>query len=233
MIQPVKRKSGQLPLELRLEPRFGREDFLVSPSNELAFNFFEAWPAWPGNMVLLAGPAGSGKSHLGAIWAAKAQACVLSAASLAIADIPVIASARAVLLEDADDVANAESQLFHLINLVREKGGWLAMTARKLPDHWGVKTPDLLSRLRLATAMEISAPDDALVRAVLVKLFVDRQLTIDTSLIEFLAMRIERSLEAVRRIVDLLDREALAQGRAVTRPMAAQVIAALEAGESA
>ncbi|MBM3609172.1 MAG: hypothetical protein FJX29_12110, partial [Alphaproteobacteria bacterium] len=65
---------GQLPLELRLSPRYGREDFLVSPCNELAFNLFEAWPAWPGNMVLLRGPAGSGKSHLGAIWAARARA---------------------------------------------------------------------------------------------------------------------------------------------------------------
>ena len=232
MIEPVKRTPSQLPLELRLEPRYGREDFLVSPSNELAFNFFEAWPQWPGNMVLLAGPAGSGKSHLGAIWATRAQACVLSAASLPLADIPVIASAKAVLLEDADEVASAESQLFHLINLLREKGGCLAMTARKLPDLWNVKTPDLLSRLRLATAIEISAPDDALVRAVLVKLFLDRQLTIDTSLIEFLAMRIERSLDAARRIVDRLDREALAQGRAITRPMAAQVLAAMEAGEN-
>ena len=106
------------------------------------------------------------------------------------------------------------------------------MTARKLPDLWNVKTPDLLSRLRLATAIEISAPDDALVRAVLVKLFLDRQLTIDTSLIEFLAMRIERSLDAARRIVDRLDREALALGRAITRPMAAQVLAAMEAGEN-
>ncbi len=227
------RAPRQIPLELKLEPRFGREDFLVSPSNELAWTTFQSWPDWPGNTVLLVGPAGAGKSHLGAIWAQKAQARTLSAASLPLADLPAIASAPAVLVEDADTAPDVEVELFHLINLVREKRKYLVVTAKTWPDSWRVRTPDLLSRLRLATAVEIASPDDALVRAVLVKLFLDRQLMVDTSVIEFLALRIERSLDSARRMVDLIDREALAQGRPVTRPMVAQVLAGLENGENA
>lgn len=220
----MKKPTNQLALTLPLEPRFGREDFLVSPSNEVAWETFERWPEWPGRMLLLLGPTGSGKSHLSAIWAQRARARVLTGASLPLADLPAIAASGAVLVEDADRAPLAEAELFHLINLVQGSHGYLAITARAWPDAWGVQTKDLLSRLRLAPAIEIGEPDDPLIRAVLVKLFLDRQLVVDTSVVEYLAVRIERSLDAARKVVELLDKEALAAGRAITRPMAAEVL---------
>lgn len=220
----MKKPTSQLALSLPLEPRFGREDFLISPSNETAWDIFERWPNWPGRMLLLLGPTGAGKSHLAAIWAQRAQARVLTAASLPLADLPAIASAGAVLVEDADRAPLVEAELFHLINLIHSGQGYLAITARAWPDAWGVQIKDLLSRLRLAPAIEIGEPDDALIRAVLVKLFLDRQLVVDTSVVEYLANRIERSLDAARNVVALLDKEALAAGRAITRPMAADVL---------
>jgi chromosomal replication initiation ATPase DnaA len=175
-------------------------------------------------MLLLLGPTGAGKSHLAAIWAQRAGAKTLPAASLPLADLPALASSGAVLIEDADRAPLAEAELFHLINLLQGGQGYLAITARAWPDAWGVQTKDLLSRLRLAPAIEIGEPDDALIRAVLVKLFFDRQLAVDASVVEYLAVRIERSLDAARRVVELLDTAALAAGRAITRPMAAQVL---------
>jgi chromosomal replication initiation ATPase DnaA len=139
-----------------------------------------------------------------------------------------MARAPAILLEDADSAKRVENELFHLLNLVREAGTHLAITARQWPDSWGLSTADLLSRLRLAPAVEIGEPDDALVRAVLVKLFVDRQLVVDTSVVEYLAVRIERSLDAARAIVEALDREALAQNRPITRPIAIDVLRRLD-----
>ena len=229
----MKSPSRQLTLELPLEPSFGREDFLVSPTNAAAFDMFERWPDWPGRSLLLLGPTGSGKSHLGAIWAERAGARILAASELGRADVPTLAASGALLIEDADRAGAApgglaEAEFFHLLNLMRECGGYLAVTARAWPDAWGLATRDLLSRLRLAPAVEIGEPDDALVRAVLVKLFMDRQLTVDASVVEYLALRIERSLAAARSIVLTLDQEALAAGRAVTRPMASEVLRRLD-----
>jgi chromosomal replication initiation ATPase DnaA len=217
----------QLPLDLPVDPSHGREDFLVSPSNERAFVTFERWPDWPDRVLLLVGPAGSGKSHLGAIWAERAGALRLQARSLAVAELPELVR-RPLLLEDADAPGVAETAFFHLLNLVRDQGSWLVVTASRLPDTWGLQTADLLSRLRLAPYVEMGPPDDFLVKAVLVKLFTDRQLLVETSVIDYVALRIERSLEAAQRVVAALDREALAQGRRVTRPMAGEVLRRLE-----
>ncbi len=220
----MKPVPDQLALDLPVEPRFGREDFLVSPSNEKAFEHFERWPNWPARISLLLGPTGSGKSHLASIWAERTGAAVAPASALSLVNLPAFAETGAVVVEDADRRPCAEHELFHLINMLLERGGFLVLTARTWPDAWGLATKDLLSRLRLAPAVEIGEPDDALIRAVLVKLFFDRQLVVDASVIEYLALRIERSLDAARRIVDSLDREALVQRRPVTRPMAAAVL---------
>ena len=219
----------QLTLDLPVETRFGREDFLVSPSNADAFEMFERWPAWPDRVLLLLGPTGAGKSHLGAIWAERSHARVICASALAGADMSLLASGGPILLEDVETARGIEAELFHLLNLVRTASNcWLVITARGWPDGWGLRTPDLLSRLRLAPAVEIAEPDDALVRAVLVKLFIDRQLVVDTSVVEYLALRIERSLEAARQVVEALDQQALMAGRRITRPMAGDVLRALE-----
>ena len=221
----------QLTLDLPIETRFGREDFLVSPSNADAFETFEGWPAWPDRVLLLLGPTGAGKSHLGAIWAERCHARILPASALAGVDVSALAATGPLLMEDVDSARGIEAELFHLLNLVRNSANsWLVLTARAWPDGWGLRTPDLLSRLRLAPAVEIAEPDDALVRAVLVKHFIDRQLMVDTTVVEYLAMRIERSLDAARQVVEALDREALMAGRRITRPMAGEVLRALEAG---
>lgn len=216
------RRPDQLALDLPHEPRFGVEDFLVSSSNEAAYELIGAWPRWPDPVLTLVGPSGSGKSHLAAIWAQRAGARTLSAASLSLADPPALAAAGAVLVEDGETIGGAEAALFHLLNLAREQRSSVLITAAAPPDRWGLTTRDLVSRLRLAPMAEIGAPDEALLKAVLVKLFVDRQLVVDTGVVDYLALRIERSLAAAREVVERLDRTALAQGRRITRAMAAE-----------
>ncbi len=131
---------------------------------------------------------------------------------------------HASLLDDADRCGAPEAALFHLLNLVRERRGFLLLTATAPPDRWGVRMPDLLSRLRLAPMLELGAPDEALLRAVLVKLFADRQLLVDESVVAYLTLRLGRSLGDARRVVGALDRTALARNQRVTRPMAASVL---------
>jgi chromosomal replication initiation ATPase DnaA len=223
--------SAQLTLELAPEPGFERDNFIISGSNEQAYAMIELWPGWPDPMLLILGPSGSGKSHLGAIWAAMSKGAIRPAASLAEADIDALASVGPLLLEDADRIGQSEARLFHLVNLMRERGTALVMTAKAPPDAWGLRTADLLSRLRLAPTVALGPPDDALMRAVLVKLLVERQLVVDTSVVGYIALRLERSLGAARAFIDALDREAMARQRRISRAMAADVLRTMEGSE--
>ena len=218
----------QLAFDLPLDPRYGREDFLVSPSNERAYGFIERWPDWPDTMLVLTGPPGSGKSHLASIWATGAHAWTVPASEVSGEAIPHLVSNGALVLEDVDRSARDEPALFHLLNHARERRAFVLATASGPAESWGLGTPDLLSRLRLAPSVALEAPDDALLKAVLVKLFVDRQLVVDTSVVDYIALRIERSLAKAAEVVNLLDREALSRGRRVSRAIAAEILGAAQ-----
>ncbi len=214
----------QLTLELPLEPRFGREDFLVSPSNERAYALIERWPDWPDTILLLEGPKGSGKSHLAAIWAAQSHGWTVDAFEVGTDRVPHLVSNGALVIEDLHSAGGDEPALFHLLNLARERRAYVLITTAVAVGELPIRTPDLKSRLRLAPSVSLDPPDDALLRAVLVKLFIDRQLVVDTTVVDFLALRIERSLAAAAETVAALDREALSRGRRITRPMVAELV---------
>ena len=164
----------QLPLDLPVETRLEVEDFLISPSNETAFHFLEKWPDWPDRVLLLTGPEASGKSHLAAVWAAQSRAWIEKASDIKLDRVPHLVSSGALVIEDCDRGALDEHAMFHLINAARERGTYLLLTARSGPMEWGLKTLDLISRLRLAPEVKIDGPDDALLNAVLFKLFIDK-----------------------------------------------------------
>jgi chromosomal replication initiation ATPase DnaA len=220
-IQPP--RPQQLALALNHSESFAREDFLTGPSNETALALIERWPDWPDRMMLLVGPQGAGKSHLAAIWAAAAGARTAAARSIAAANLPAAFATGALVLEDLADGRFDEHALFHLINVAREERAFVLMTARSTPAVWDIAVPDLASRLRVIPVVELSPPDDALLRAVIVKLFADRQLVVEESLVTFLATRIERSFAAMHRAVQALDREALRRQRPVTRALAGEL----------
>lgn len=214
----------QLTLDWPHQPSFAAEDFLAAPSNREALDAVARWPGWPSRMLLLLGPDGSGKSHLGALWAQKAGATVVRADSLGDPEVAACSSSAAILIEDADRVGAGEDRLFHILDASIRRQSFALLTARRPPDAWALRTPDLLSRLRLAPLVTLGAPDIELTEAVLVKLFSDRQLLVEPRVAAFIALRIERSLAAARDIVATLDREALSQGRRVTRAMAAEIL---------
>ncbi len=225
-------RGRQLPLDLPYAPSFADEDFLTSPCNRDALRAVALWPDWAGKMLLLIGPNGAGKSHLGAIWARKSRALALDAASLNAERASALAAAPALLIDNADAPQTNEAALFHALNIAAQADICVLLTAHKPPDLWELKTPDLLSRLRLAPAVLIGEPDDELTHAVLFKLFNDRQLRVEPAVIRYIAPRIERSLDAARRIVEAIDREALARGRAVSRAIASEVLKTMDGGAS-
>ncbi len=221
--------ARQLALALPHRTALGREDFLVSPSNEAAVALIDRWPDWPSHAVLLVGPGGSGKSHLVEVWRQMSGARRIDAGAISAANVPDLLETGALAIEDAPGQHLDERGLFHLFNLAREKGAQLLITAAAHPASWGLALPDLVSRLRAAPAVELGPPDDVLLRGVLVKLFADRQLAVGEPLVSFLLTRIPRSLDAARLLVAEIDRRALEERAEVTRPFAARVLATFTA----
>ena len=214
--------TRQLAFDLTAREAFRREDFFTSPANAHALAVLDGWRDWPGGKMLLVGPAGSGKTHLAHLWAEDSGAVMVAAADLPGADLPRLAGAGAVAVEDAEAVAgipDAEVALFHLHNLVVQRGS-LLMTARTPARDWGLALPDLKSRVDAASVARLAPPDDALLSAVLVKLFADRQTTVPPALIPWLVARMERSIDAARVLVAAMDARALAEGKPISRAMA-------------
>jgi chromosomal replication initiation ATPase DnaA len=213
----------QLLLALDHATSFARDDFLAGPSNAAALSLIDRWPDWPDRVMALVGPEGSGKTHLASIWAEAAGARVMSAHRLDHGDLPAALATGALVLEDLEPADIDERALFHLLNLAREERACVLITARVQPATVPVTILDLESRLRAVPVVTLAAPDDALLRALIVKLAADRQILLDDMVVNFLVNRIERSFASARAAVARLDEEAMRQHRPVTRALAAEL----------
>jgi chromosomal replication initiation ATPase DnaA len=214
-------RPRQLALALDHAESHAREDFVSGPGNEAALALIESWPEWPGNAIAIVGPEGSGKSHLASIWVAAAGARVISGRALSQSGLFPSLATGALVVEEA--ASADERALFHLINLAREQDAFLLFTAHTAPTVWPVALADLASRLRAIPVVTLQAPDDALLRAVITKLAVDRQLNLDEGTVSYLSTHIERSFAAARAAVIALDEEALERGRTPNRAFAAEL----------
>ena len=213
----------QLPLDLQYRPALEREVFLVGPGNETAISWIDRWPDWPSAALVLQGPRGSGKTHLASVWRARSGGWLAAGPSLTNDGVPRLLENGVNGVIEAADTA-AEEPLLHLFNVVAERGGHLLLTAQQAPAHWNTVLPDLRSRLKAQPVATLAMPDDALFRAVLTKLFVDRRLSVGRDVVDFLTLRLERSFEAAGSIVARLDRAAFAQKRRITVPFARLVL---------
>jgi chromosomal replication initiation ATPase DnaA len=208
----------QLSLALDREPSYDRELFVVSACNREAAAAVDGWPDWPGGALALIGPEGSGKTHLARAWAARTGAAVAGAPPLDIAQLPP----GPVLLEDADR-RPADMTLFHLINRA-QAGASLLLTARTPPRSWVAALPDLRSRLNALPTAALGAPDDLVLRGVLLKFFRDRNIRPEPELPTYLLRRMERSVSAASAMVSRLDEAAGAARREVTRALARDLL---------
>ena len=214
----------QLTLALGYRESFDRADFLSGHGNEAALALIDRWPDWPARTIALVGPEGAGKSHLAAIWAKAAGGRVIASHAIDAASVPQALATGALVIEDAGRGDLDEAALFHLLNLANEQQAHILITARDAPASWPIALPDLASRLRALTVATLDPPDDAMLAAVLVKLFADRQLAVDQRLIDFLVLRIERSFAAARAAVAEIDSEAMRLKRPVNRALASEVL---------
>lgn len=217
----------QLALAFEPRPALEAEDFIVCSANAAAVAMVDRWPDWPQRAAVVVGPPKSGKSHLANVWRLRVEAGRVPAREIGERHVAEFARAKGMVIEDLHEGVASERSLFHLLNLAREIEGSLLLTSAQAPGELAITLPDLRSRLRALTVAVIEPPDEALIHALLVKLFSDRQLVIEPHVVDYLARHVERSTGAVGAVVAEIDRRALATRRGVTRALAGEALDAI------
>jgi chromosomal replication initiation ATPase DnaA len=212
------RKQLLLPFQHQLA--YDSRDFVPAGSNEEALAWLET--DWPDRRLALWGTGGCGKSHLLHVWAARTGANLLRGQTLG--DLNEIPESGDVVLDDADTILD-EPLLLHLLNTARDRGLRLLLSGQTAPSRWRIHLPDLSSRLRAITAVEIRQPNDELLAALLMRLLADRQLLVPQAVQDWLLLRLPRYPAALREAVARLDRASLTLGSGITRALAAKVLA--------
>lgn len=226
--------TQQLTFDLPVRQALGRDDFFVSPSNAHALAILSDTPSWPLNKMVVCGDAGSGKTHLVHVWATEMEANIISACDLSQDAITTLAKGP-LAIEDADQICGSialETHLFHLHNLIHANGFPLLLSARTAPSRWPLSLPDLNSRMEGTAVAQLNAPDDKLLTVVMLKYFNDRQLNVSPEVINYIIKHAPRSFEFIRAFCLEVDRTALSEKRAITRPLAAKVLEALDKNRS-
>lgn len=224
MMSEMAQKPKQIPLDLPW-PRHdnaSRSDFIISESNQKAVGFLDSTSDWPDGRLALVGPEGCGKTHLALAWAEQVGAQFVDGEIAPRS----LAGSSCVVFEDCDRrlvSPDVEAALFHLLNILREEGGKILLTARIPPARWGIKLPDLASRLAAITVAEINSPDDDLLEQLVVKLFSDREIVVKDRLATYIAKRTDRSAAAIEMAVATLDARSLELGQPVSTKMARDV----------
>lgn len=221
------KEKGQLALDLGHRSAYGREDFYVSSSNREAVAWLDKWPAWPAPALIIHGPVGSGKTHLIHVWKKETGAHDISPENLGgfLSAAPL--KGFCAVIDDAQKLIGdreAESSLFHLYNIARERGGHLLLTANISPAAWNFSLADLKSRMLAAPSVALPPPDDDLMAVLLTKAFSDRQIFVPQDVVKFALMRVERSFPALHALADAIDRKALSEKRPVTIPLVRELL---------
>ena len=218
----------QIPLDLGSRRAFLRSDFHIGSSNRDAVGWIDRWPEWPAPVLILQGEAASGKTHLAAVWQKKSSASLIRPEDLVSHSAGDLFDRGENFVLDGLDLwlgdHAAETTLFHLYNMLKEEQRSMMITMRMSPTQSDFVIPDLASRFRAAPAVTIHAPDDMLLASVLIKLFSDRQLSVNNDVISYLLPRIERSFASARDVVARADQMALAEKRGISVPLMRKVL---------
>lgn len=214
----------QMALDLVYNPQMGRADFILTSENIKLLQHLDAWQGWEGKATILIGPKGCGKTHLATIWAESAKAPIIELNQVDSALLTDLAQSFTLCCENVISGSFSETDVFHLLNLLRARGGALLITSQTHPSEWGVSLPDLASRLRAIPVLEMGEPDEVLLEQLIIKLFADRQLEVSPDVARYLAVRMERSAHFAHALVEAIDKQALAARAKVTKQLAGRVL---------
>jgi len=218
----------QLYFNMDREPSFDENNFVVTQSNQDAFEHITKWPEWTVNNIILFGDAGVGKSHLANIWLKRSNGIRLDLDEI---NTKIVEKYKYVLIEDVDSNQTNYHNLFHVINLIREIEGSLLLTSKIPPTSLVTKIPDLNSRIRSFSPVKINKPDDYLLEIMILKIFSDKNVIVDEKVIKFLLKRVERSISAIIRLIQRINEKSLEEKRPITVPLVSEVISSSHGDE--
>ena len=187
-------------------PRLTRETFVVSASNERALKALDAWKHTSEYLLVICGPKGSGKTHLAGILAR---------------------DLGAVLIVDDVPDGHSPAAILRLVEKAREGGGRLVLVGRGEPREWASGFKDLETRLNAAVRITLDEPDEALLRAVIVKVFNDRQLRAPETIADYAAPRLPKTFAAAQAFVAALDALSIEKGQPIGLKLAREAVANL------
>jgi chromosomal replication initiation ATPase DnaA len=198
----VKPGADQIALPLDWPQAQDETRFILSEANRVAFEHFRHWSLWPVKATILTGPRRSGRSLLARAFVARVDGR---------------------LFEQAE--SRDEEELFHAWNAAQDNGHPIVMIVDKVLPEWEVTLPDLRTRLAVTPVARIEQPDDALFRSIIRLLFADRGLHIPEEALKFIGDRVERSYWMAERVVEAIDRFAIAERARLTLPTIRRALA--------
>lgn len=218
----------QLYFNMDSDPSFDESNFVVTQSNQDAFEHITKWPEWTINNIVLFGDAGVGKSHLAHIWLKRSNGIRLDLDEI---NTKIIEKYKNLLIEDIDSNQIKHHNLFHVINLVKEIEGFLLLTSKTSPTSLITKIPDLNSRIRSFSPVKINKPDDYLLEIMILKIFSDKNIMVDEKVIKFLLKRVERSISGIILLIQKINEKSLEEKRPITVPLVSELINSSEDNE--
>lgn len=189
------RSKDQIALPLDWPQAQDESRFILSEANRAAFEHFRNWSLWPVKATMLTGPRRSGRSILARTFTDRVGGR---------------------LFENAD--RHDEEELFHAWNAAQDSGRPIVMIVDEVPPKWQIKLPDLRTRLAITPIARIEQPDDALFKAIIQLLFADRGMHIPDEALKYIGDRVERSYWMAERVVEAIDRFAIAERSRLTLP---------------
>lgn len=219
-------KLQQYTLSIPSEASYMQEDFITSPSNEAAKKWIDLWPEWQGSIYprisYIYGPTGCGKTHLAKIW--QSHSCAKQITKLDLRKLNYHSDANSYLLEDIEEFLREEITLLHFLNYIIEQNKFLLITAKTSAYDLSLKLPDLTSRLHAIKSYQIFEPTTILAEQMLVKIFSDMQIMVNEEVVKYLSNRIQRSYNAIKQTVEILNKASLEQNKKITIPLVKEVL---------
>ena len=209
--------NQQLILNLRSLPSMGRNDYFVSEVNKEAVSWLDSWPNWTTFGFIVCGPLGSGKSHLAQVLKTLSHGDIIEAKDISNKNIDQLSEKKCLIIENLESLTS-ETLLFHLYNMLLENKNNLMLTSKLNTSQINFELPDLKSRLLSMPQVSIGLPDDRLLKNLLIKQFLDKGILVEMDVIDYLIKRIDRSFEAISKLVAKIDFKSLEKAKKITIP---------------